>query len=125
MATTSTPVVSKPFTLMVYKWAFFTIVMLVSVFLMACTAFSAWLSYLSTPNILGYVLSHTIGNPHASVSGCANGLGNTMDSLGRAKLPKKMKVQIRDVRQGEPVGNFASTNEVEQFKMPERGRTFI
>jgi hypothetical protein len=109
-STSSTPLSTLPFTLIVCNWIYFTLVLIVSMFLLLCVGFSAWLNHnLSTPDILGYVSSLTIENPHFSVPGNP---GTFLDGMERAKALGKMKVQVRDVQQGEMVGKFAFTNVV-------------
>jgi hypothetical protein len=64
------PLVFRPFALVAYNWVFFAILALTSVFLILCSALSIWLRYrFSTPDILGYVSSHSVEHPYMEIPG--------------------------------------------------------
>ncbi|KAF4610416.1 hypothetical protein G7Y89_g15703 [Cudoniella acicularis] len=111
LLSTPTPLIFEPFPIMSCDWVFFTTLTVTSIFLTICSALDIWLSYrILTSDILGYVSSMSIENPHLRIPGVPPGSGSALDGLKRAKLLRKMRVQIRDVQETEEFGKLALTN---------------
>jgi hypothetical protein len=124
-ATSSTPLQLQPFPLVTCNWVFFTILTVTSTLLFICSCLSIWLSHrLSTPDIMGYVSSLTIENPDIPVTGKASGLSSALDGFDRARLLRHVKVQIRDVQQGDEIGTFALTSEIRKWQRTGKDRKF-
>jgi hypothetical protein len=59
------------------------------------------------PDILGYVSSMAIENPHVLIPGGHPGVKSTLDKLERAKYLGDMRVRINDVGSSEKVRKTA------------------
>lgn len=122
----STPLQFFPFTIESCNWTWFMILTLASTFLLFCSCLSSWLTLrLSTPDLLGYVSSSTIENPHMYISNEDFGLKSDMDGLVRSKKLRNVRVQIRDVQEGEKVGKIALTSDVREQQKTKWGRKFV
>ena len=83
---------------------FCIILVVIALILQVCAIFGLVLKYTATaPDILGYVSTMTMENPHIKVpSG-----GNTLDGIERARYLQKVKVQLADVYWDQVQGHVA------------------
>ncbi|KAL2072546.1 hypothetical protein VTL71DRAFT_11889 [Oculimacula yallundae] len=122
----ATPLYVKPFRVIACNWLFFTILLVLSLFLICCCGLNIWLLMrISTPDILGYVSTSTIENPYVLIPHTIPGAGSSMDGLERARLLKNMKVQIRDVQPEQEVGKYALTNVIQKQAKIDTRRSYI
>ncbi|KAF4631718.1 hypothetical protein G7Y89_g6411 [Cudoniella acicularis] len=96
--TSSTPLLFRPFFIIVCNWLWFTILVITSTILILSSLACAWLRYhLNSPDILGYVSSLTIDNPYMQIPEIVPGSGSFLDSLDRARILGNIRVKIGDV----------------------------
>jgi hypothetical protein len=120
------PLPFPPFVLVSCNWVWFGILSFASTFLVICASLSIWLSHsLSTPDLMGYVSTMVQHNPHISDTGNGPRLDNTLNGLERAKLLKRVRVQIRDVRSDGEGGQFALTSDVKNLPKTGKGRKYF
>jgi hypothetical protein len=82
-----------PFTIVRCNWDYIAILTALSIFLIVCALFGAWLRYrIDTPEILGYVSAMTIDNPDISIPGVELGSASSLDGLQRTQLLKDLRV---------------------------------
>jgi hypothetical protein len=83
-----------------------------------------WFHYhISTPDVLGYVSSMAIENPHIPHSWRAFWSKSTLGTLERAKYLGDMRVRMGDVRSREKVGKTAFTADGNGVFLHETGKT--
>ena len=83
---------------------FIFILLAVALILQACAIAGLILKYTATaPDILGYISTMTMENPHINVP---NG-GNILDGMERARYLQKVKVQLADVHWDQVEGHLA------------------
>jgi hypothetical protein len=120
------PLPFPPFVLVSCNWVWFGILSFASTFLIICASLSIWLSHsLSTPDLMGYVSTMVQHNPHISDTGNGPRSDNTLNGLERAKLLKRVRVQIRDVRSDGESGQFALTSDVKSLPKTGKGRKYF
>ena len=125
-SSSATPLLVLPFKLVACNWLFFTILTVVSLFLIGCCGLNIWLlRQISTPDILGFVSSSTIENPCVLILYTIPGAGSSMDGLERARMLKKVQVQIRNVQPKQEVGKFAITNNIQKRVKIDIDRNFV
>ncbi|KAE9380087.1 hypothetical protein N431DRAFT_459056 [Stipitochalara longipes BDJ] len=115
-----------PFVLVSCNWIWFGILTLASTFLIVCASLSIWLIHrLSTPDLMGYVSTMVLHNPHIPDTEMTSGSNSTLDGLERAKMFKRVRVQIRDVRSDGEIGQFALTSDIKNLPRTEKGRKYF
>lgn len=83
---------------------FVIILLVVALILQVCAIAGLILKYTATaPDILGYISTMTMDNPHISVPPG----GNTLDGMERARYLQKVKVQLADVNWDQVEGHLA------------------
>ncbi|KAE9376443.1 hypothetical protein N431DRAFT_501317 [Stipitochalara longipes BDJ] len=100
--TSSTPLRMLPFAVVSCNWVFFTIITLASMILLVCACLNIWLN-------------------HGKFATINSALGR----LERSGLLKHVKVQIRDVQQGEGVGRFALTSDIQEQRKVKKVREYV
>jgi hypothetical protein len=121
-----TPFLLAHFPIFKCNWFWFTVLVLISLSLILCCALNIWIARrLSTPDILGSVSCLTIENPYVSIPGVPYGSGSGLDGLHRAKLLKKLRVQLRDVQPREYFGKFALTSDVQTAQRTRGDRKIV
>jgi hypothetical protein len=121
-----TPFLLAHFPIFRCNWVWFTVLVLISLSLILCCVLNIWIARrLSTPDILGSVSCLTIENPYVSIPGVDYGSGSGLDGLQRAKLLRKLRVQLRDVQPREYFGKFALTSGVQTAQRTRSDRKVV
>jgi hypothetical protein len=124
--TASTPLSLYPLPILVCNWFWFTVLAVTSTVLLICAIMNIWFFYnINTPDILGYVSSMAIENPHVPIPGEHPGARSVLSGLERSKWLGNVRVRIGDVRSNEEVGKIAFAADGNGVAPVEKGRMVI
>ncbi|KAH7321838.1 hypothetical protein BKA65DRAFT_568710 [Rhexocercosporidium sp. MPI-PUGE-AT-0058] len=123
-ATSATPTILAPFTIVKCNWVYFTILVMISSLLIVCALLNAWiLHHIHTPDILGYVSAMTDEKMYGAIPGPH--LASTASGMERTRILGHVKLQIGDVQSGEDFGKIAITAKGSGVVRARKGRRFI